>query len=1401
MKRHLLLAMLCIVGALNVSAQEDVTDQYLTNANLATQNSGWTQSGYTAWVTTSAVPVVEFWNWSNQFSFSQTVTLPAGNYRIAVNSFYRESWGGNGTNNNMAWIYAGAKTQNVVALNSMNDLSGYAGGNDLERAASAFKQGKFSNEFDFELSEQSSIELGFKGTCPNGGWCILGPVKLYKYSLEDYLVDYRAKVAEAQVFNEADMFPNAWAALQAAIVDESTFTLASEITAAIQTLNNAINVATASVTLKSGVSTKLDHMRELTEATNFYTAAAYSEYYLQWKEKYDAGTITETEAQGLQDPFVVTNWREAVTVDNFLLSAWDTEPDFPEGVPYYINTWSTEGDNDGSNFHVPFFEYFVGEGSSLGARTLQATATGLIPGQLYSVTIWARLRTSGDGQTIAPGSITMQVGDGTAVSLTTGTQVGSSRFYLDNFQASGKADSEGVLTLKLIVSEGSNVHWLSFKNAKYEELDDERIPYAEQLAALVAQAHSLATTLAVPDGVITALNAAATPYDDYTYESLPTVAAFQEAIAAVQAAITGAQSVEAAYAAYLKLKPYADALLAVANDNSEANAALAGAINTAETNIQTVANGEEAAAVNTALRNAMDTYVATANPVGEGAQFDLTYMLTNPNLNPIPYAWGVHPDGWYTDQSDGNFQLMENNEMGPGGEHFIEYWSENPKTEGFVLYQKVTIPVGTYKMTGRVGLQQNVNGTTANMTFSANETDGTQIAVGTLSDQEVEFINNAEQEVKIGLKAHDGNCYRWIGINDIHMYKIASDNTEFDIITSATNATVAVTVEGAESDKAKKLDGVTFTITPDEGCVIDSYTVTYTEEGSVITITPTLVSENTYTFQMPAADVTITVVASIDKSALQLAIAGAQAFDSTTVPSQVAALLTTALNDAIAVNNNVDATATEVANATNTLNFTLLDVQNFVAPYKAYLELKEYADYNVAAANDNATANTTFAAAIETAETAIAAATTADAANNVNEALRTAMDTYVATANPVGAGKFWLTYQLTNPDLTDLPSWQPCDGWSTEQPDGNSQVMNNDAATSEDGTKTKFYEYWSHYAKTNGLFTLYQSVNLPKGTYQMSCYAFAKQQDGETGKDPKEGVFFYANDTQGSVVSTDRLSYKEVEFVNSESQDVKIGLKAIDPNTYNWMGIGYVELYKVPAKNYIIDPDAPMIDDDDYVGYDYALEKAGTVTLVRSLGVQYNAVVLPFSMTQQEVENTFGQDSKVYIVSDYNSEIDNLSFEERDGLQANQPCLIKATEAGDGEYVIEGRTLVPCDTPNPVYAPTANVKMTGVYQDQFVLPENSIYIKGGNFVYAPADKQSWVLTTRAYVTIEGWTGSADGIKVLNVTFGDGDATGIAVIDGDGINILTGKVYDLSGREVKTPSKGVYIIDGKKVFIK
>ena len=67
------------------------------------------------------------------------------------------------------------------------------------------------------------------------------------------------------------------------------------------------------------------------------------------------------------------------------------------------------------------------------------------------------------------GKITMQVGEGTPVDVTTGEQISTTQRYVGQFSAIGRTDEDGKLVLTFDVASGSNISWLSFRNLNYEE--------------------------------------------------------------------------------------------------------------------------------------------------------------------------------------------------------------------------------------------------------------------------------------------------------------------------------------------------------------------------------------------------------------------------------------------------------------------------------------------------------------------------------------------------------------------------------------------------------------------------------------------------------------------------------------------------------------------------------------------------------------------------------------------------------------------------------------------------------------------------------------------------------------------------------------------------------------------
>ena len=180
---------LCLTLA---NARTDVTNQYLQNADLKSLvkwNYGDDGYNYTDWKKDGSVPVIEFYHtWSENpgtpigdtcnFHLTQAANLPAGDYRLVINAFYRE---GKGDGTSKAVIMAGTQEKAIRGLLE-GEIADFSGSSALYRAATAFSQGYFPNYIDFTVDEEQEVTLGISGFIDTyDSWCILGPVRLYQY--------------------------------------------------------------------------------------------------------------------------------------------------------------------------------------------------------------------------------------------------------------------------------------------------------------------------------------------------------------------------------------------------------------------------------------------------------------------------------------------------------------------------------------------------------------------------------------------------------------------------------------------------------------------------------------------------------------------------------------------------------------------------------------------------------------------------------------------------------------------------------------------------------------------------------------------------------------------------------------------------------------------------------------------------------------------------------------------------------------------------------------------------------------------------------------------------------------------------------------------------------------------
>ena len=135
-------------------------------------------------------------------------------------------------------------------------------------------------------------------------------------------------------------------------------------------------------------------------------------------------------------------------------------------------------------------------------------------------------------------------------------------------------------------------------------------------------------------------------------------------------------------------------------------------------------------------------------------------------------------------------------------------------------------------------------------------------------------------------------------------------------------------------------------------------------------------------------------------------------------------------------------------------------------------------------------------------------------------------------------------------------------------------------------------------------------------------------------------------------------------------------------------------------------------------------------------------------------------------------------------INKGQGVLLKSTT---GSYA-----LTPCDGESTVDYSDNNLEGTAV---SITNPgENDYYVlgKGSNGVgFYKLDATGTIAANKAYLTYSG--------SLAREFFGFGDATSINSIDNLTIDNLT--IYDLQGRRVQNPQRGVYIVNGRKVVIK
>lgn len=231
-------------------------------------------------------------------------------------------------------------------------------------------------------------------------------------------------------------------------------------------------------------------------------------------------------------------------------------------------------------------------------------------------------------------------------------------------------------------------------------------------------------------------------------------------------------------------------------------------------------------------------------------------------------------------------------------------------------------------------------------------------------------------------------------------------------------------------------------------------------------------------------------------------------------------------------------------------------------------------------------------------------------------------------------------------------------------------------------------------------------------------------------------------------------------------------------------------------------------------GYTYEAKNNATVTLTKPLKANvWNAICLPFSMTEQQVRNAFGEDARIAefkkVDESGKKAVASFGMHYYQLITAGKPCLIKPSQVSD-TYTISGVTI---DAEKALTIVDSNKKFdfVGTYATTS-MPVNSHFLgsNDGKLYYITANKE--ISGLKAFLKpVENNSGAKLSIAFdSTVNDQDNNTTGIEAIkdymDQDAANSSANKgIYNINGQFMGTnPAilpQGIYVKNGKKFIVK
>ena len=268
-------------------------------------------------------------------------------------------------------------------------------------------------------------------------------------------------------------------------------------------------------------------------------------------------------------------------------------------------------------------------------------------------------------------------------------------------------------------------------------------------------------------------------------------------------------------------------------------------------------------------------------------------------------------------------------------------------------------------------------------------------------------------------------------------------------------------------------------------------------------------------------------------------------------------------------------------------------------------------------------------------------------------------------------------------------------------------------------------------------------------------------------------------DVEKNLVSANNVNYYKL---NTASTKDNIQFEKIESATDIPAGSGYLAIM--------------TLDGDENTDYADAIaaHNGERVTMNFTRGItagKWSTICLPFDLNSSQQTSVFGADVEVAKLTNESTE-STLKFAtlSDETMEANKPYAIKV--ASDFSTATIPNVTLSYATPTPSVT-AGDWTFTGVYTPGNIPADR--YFFSDNKLWRAADDTNTIKAFRGYFT----NNSGAGAREVDFSV-DGELTGIRTIE-SGVQDVENEYFDLQGRKVAQPTKGLYIVNGKKIIVK